>query len=119
MNPLNSRKVNVIKSNDKMQLETVMIENAIIKIGKLLALVFGEAGSEIVSQNMASTGNLNPMIPGKKKNAIFGFCDIRNFTDATEVLQEEVMVFVNTIAQEVHNQVDKYFGASNKNIGSI
>ncbi len=25
------------------------------------------------------------MIPGKKIMAIFGFCDIRNFTDATEV----------------------------------
>lgn len=30
--------------------------------------------------------------------AIFGFCDIRNFTDVTEVLQENVLVFVNTIA---------------------
>ena len=28
------------------------------------------------------------MLPGKKKCAIYGFCDIRNFTDATEVLQE-------------------------------
>jgi len=27
------------------------------------------------------------MIPGKKKCAVYGFCDIRNFTDATEVLQ--------------------------------
>lgn len=27
--------------------------------------------------------------------AIFGFCDIRNFTDATEILQADVMVFVN------------------------
>jgi hypothetical protein len=34
----------------------------------------------------------------KKVVAIFGFCDIRNFTDATEVLQEDVMQFVNTIA---------------------
>jgi len=28
---------------------------------------------------------------GKNKVAIFGFCDIRNFTDATEVLQNDVM----------------------------
>jgi len=26
------------------------------------------------------------MMPGKKIMSIFGFCDIRNFTDATEVL---------------------------------
>lgn len=29
---------------------------------------------------------------------IYGFCDIRNFTDATEVLEAGVMVFVNEIA---------------------
>ncbi len=37
--------------------------------------------------------------------AVFGFCDIRNFTDATEVLQEGVMEFVNSIAQIVHTEV--------------
>jgi hypothetical protein len=48
------------------------------------------------------------MLKGKKQASIFGFCDIRNFTDATEILQEEVMVFVNTIAEVVHNLVDKF-----------
>lgn len=57
------------------------------------------------------------MIPGKKVLAIFGFCDIRNFTDATEVLQEEIMVFVNTIGRIVHDTVDSFNGAANKNIG--
>ena len=45
------------------------------------------------------------MIPGKKIIGIFGFCDIRNFTDATEVLQEEVMLFVNEIAEIVHGNI--------------
>ena len=49
--------------------------------------------------------------------AIFGFCDIRNFTDATEVLQEQVMVFVNEIADIVHSTVDNLNGSANKNIG--
>jgi class 3 adenylate cyclase len=49
--------------------------------------------------------------------AIFGFCDIRNFTDLTEVLQEGVMSFVNTIAQIVHSEVHLHNGAANKNIG--
>jgi hypothetical protein len=35
---------------------------------------------------MAAGGEVNPMLPGKKTMAIFGFCDIRNFTDATEIL---------------------------------
>ncbi len=53
----------------------------------MLALGFGDAGSEIIGSNMAKSGDVDPMIPGKKKCAIYGFCDIRNFTDATEVLQ--------------------------------
>ena len=50
-------------------------------------------------------------------HAIFGFCDIRNFTDATEVLQTEVMMFVNQVAEVVHSVVDKFQGSANKNIG--
>lgn len=57
------------------------------------------------------------MLPGQKIISIFGFCDIRNFTDATEVLQEGVMLFVNEIAEIVHKIVDNFSGAANKNIG--
>ena len=57
------------------------------------------------------------MLPGTKAMFIFGFCDIRNFTDATEVLQEGVMLFVNEIGEIVHQIVDRYSGAANKNIG--
>lgn len=57
------------------------------------------------------------MIPGKKIRACFGFCDIRNFTDATECLQEDVMMFVNKIADVVHNKVVFHQGFPNKNIG--
>ena len=49
--------------------------------------------------------------------AIFGFCDIRNFTDITETLQEGVMSFVNTIAEIVHSEVHGHNGSANKNIG--
>jgi len=83
----------------------------------LLALGFGDAGSEIIALNMSQSGDVNPMIPGKKLLAIYGFCDIRNFTDATEVLQEEVMLFVNNIGEIVHRMVDRFLGGANKNIG--
>lgn len=49
--------------------------------------------------------------------AIFGFCDIRQFTDATEVLQEDVMEFVNSIAKIVHMETSLHGGFPNKNIG--
>lgn len=57
------------------------------------------------------------MVAGQKMIGIFGFCDIRNFTDATECLQEGVMLFVNEIGEIVHGIVDQYSGAANKNIG--
>lgn len=66
---------------------------------------------------MANGGEVNPMLPGQKIIGIFGFCDIRNFTDATEVLQEGVMLFVNEIGEIVHGVVDQFSGAANKNIG--
>ena len=43
------------------------------------------------------------MMAGQKVQAIFGFCDIRNFTDSTEVLQTNVMLFVNEIAEICHS----------------
>ncbi len=73
-----------------------------------MALGFGDAGSAIIGTNMASSGDVDPMLPGKRKWAIYGFCDIRNFTDATEVLQKDVMLFVNNIAEIVHSMVDRY-----------
>ena len=57
------------------------------------------------------------MIPGKKVMGIFGFCDIRNFTDATEILEAKVMVFVNEIAELCHKVVNRVGGNPNKNIG--
>jgi len=103
----------------KEPLETELLEKNISKIGSLLALGFGDAGSEIIAANLQnnSNGEINPMIPGKKVIAIYGFCDIRNFTDSTEVLQEDVMIFVNEIAEIVHEIANENCGSANKNVG--
>jgi len=97
--------------------ETRILELSINKICSLMVLGFGDAGAEVIGENMRNGGALNPMVPGKKKCAIFGFCDIRHFTDATEVLQEDVMEFVNAIARIVHTEVTQRKGSANKNIG--
>lgn len=57
------------------------------------------------------------MMSGNKCMAIFGFCDIHHFAEVNEVLDIEIMVFVNTIADVVHFAVDKFAGSTNKNIG--
>ncbi len=99
------------------QLETSLVEAALVKIGGLLQVGFGEAGAKIIAKNLAAGNAVNPMIPGSICKGIFGFCDIRNFTDATECLQDEVMVFVNVIADIVHMAVKRHGGSPNKNIG--
>jgi len=71
---------------NKEVFETVILEQTIVKIGALLALGFGEAGSKVIAENMAHGGDVDPMIPGTKIMAIFGFCDIRQFSEVTEVL---------------------------------
>ena len=77
-----------------------------------------EAGAKIIAENLAQEGELNPMVPGQKVDAIYGFCDIRNFTDATECLQEDVMLFVNSVAGILHHAVAENGGSPNKNIGA-
>lgn len=100
--------------------ETAFLEASLFTIGRLLGLCFGEAGARIIGNNIASSeiGNdFNPVIPGSKEMAIFGFCDIRGFADATEALEEDVMRFVNQIADTVHSECDLHQGSSNKNLG--
>jgi class 3 adenylate cyclase len=108
----------------KEPMETAMLEKTIIKLGGLLALGFGEAGAEVIGHNLKGGSNkssnnsfVNAMVPGHKVNAILGFCNIRHFMEATIVLKEQVMLFVNQVGEIVHGCVDDYHGSPNKNIG--
>lgn len=107
------------KRRTKEPMETVILEKTIIKLGGLLALGFGEAGAEIIGHNMSggTTAGVNAMVPGQKVDAIVGFCHIRHFAHATQVLKEKVMLFVNQVGEIVHGCVDDYHGAPNKNMG--
>eukprot|EP00913_Durusdinium_trenchii_P017886 g16806.t1 len=114
------------KSSELENLETAILERPVskgfdtpagemcfdfrtlIKLGGLLALGFGEAGAEIIVHNMQG---------GREVEAVFGFCSIRNFGDATDVLKEKVMVFVNQVSEIVHGICDTYHGSPNKIIG--
>ena len=103
--------------------ETDFVERAIKKFGKLLQIAFGEAGSEIIgkkkdgTQKKAKGGEINPMVAGRKIQAIFGFAILNHFNDCTDALQEDVMLYVNIVADIVHRTVKDNAGAPNKNIG--
>ena len=97
--------------------EVQVIKSAIIKISALLAIGFGEAGGEIIKTNITSGKDLNPRLHGKKKTCIFGFCDIRQFEEINLALEEKTIILINEIAEIVHSSVDRFGGATNKNIG--
>ncbi len=102
-------------------METTILLTTITKIGALMRVGFGEAGAAVIAKNLNESadnkGKLNLMGSGSMIHSIFGFCDVRQFTDTTECLQEEVMLFVNRIAHILHNIVVQCSGAANKNIG--
>jgi class 3 adenylate cyclase len=103
-------------------METSFLMSTILRIGSLMKVGFGSAGVEIIRSNLQKTGTggrnmLNLTSEGIIVSCIFLFCDIRQFTDATESLQEEVFVFTNKIAAVVHSICHSYGGAANKNVG--
>ena len=57
------------------------------------------------------------MVPGTKMTGYFAFCDCRKFQDVLETLEEDVMVFTNTISGIIHAKVSVHMGQPNKNIG--
>jgi class 3 adenylate cyclase len=100
-------------------METSFLMHTILRIGSLMKVGFGSAGVEIIRNNLEGKNKSMLTLSGKGStvSCIFLFCDIRQFTDATECLQEEVFVFTNKIAAVVHSICNSYGGSANKNIG--
>eukprot|EP00560_Eucampia_antarctica_P004827 CAMPEP_0197842634 /NCGR_PEP_ID=MMETSP1437-20131217/46845_1 /TAXON_ID=49252 ORGANISM="Eucampia antarctica, Strain CCMP1452" /NCGR_SAMPLE_ID=MMETSP1437 /ASSEMBLY_ACC=CAM_ASM_001096 /LENGTH=468 /DNA_ID=CAMNT_0043452535 /DNA_START=1347 /DNA_END=2750 /DNA_ORIENTATION=- len=101
-------------------METSFLMSTILRIGSLMKVGFGSAGVDIIRKNLEK-GQKKEItfknLQGSTVSCIFLFSDIRQFTDATECLQEEVFVFTNKIAEVVHSICNSYGGAANKNIG--
>ena len=101
-------------------METSFLMSTILRIGSLMKVGFGSAGVEIIRNNLQKGQAKNQVMlssEGSTVSCIFLFCDIRQFTDATECLQEEVFVFTNRIAAVVHSISHSYGGSAHKNIG--
>ncbi|KAL3916282.1 MAG: hypothetical protein SGILL_005246 [Bacillariaceae sp.] len=101
-------------------METSFLMSTILRIGSLMKVGFGSAGVEIIRNNLQKGQSADSLIlnsKGSTVSCIFLFCDIRQFTDATECLQEEVFVFTNRIAAVVHSICHSYGGSANKNVG--
>ena len=88
-----------------------VIEN-LHKIVFLLRACLGQPGLEFLKRRMAK-GTFDY----ESYNGPVLFCDVRNFTELSERLQEHVFVVLNQIAIVVHRNVEKYGGKVSKNVG--
>lgn len=99
-------------------MKTKMLELTIFKIGTLLQRGFGEKGAQIVSRTLTYDERFMELqIPGRKVNIIFSICQIRQFSETTECLQDEIIVFVNKIVKIVHECAKRWDGIPTNNNG--
>jgi len=100
-------------------METSFLMSTILRIGSLMKVGFGAAGVQIIRGSLRknSKSSVSLRQQASTVSCIFLFCDIRQFTDASECLQEEVFLFTNKIAAVVHSICHSYGGFANKNIG--
>lgn len=73
-----------------------------LSIGNLLALEFGEAGSEIIVNYINGGGHEY----AQTVQCIFCFCDISCFNTVMLTLQDNVLTFVNQIADIVQTVIE-------------
>lgn len=99
-------------------MKTRMLEQTIFKIGTLLQRGFGELGASIVSESLTHRDiGMDLTRPGTKVELIFSICHIKQFTDTTECLQDEITVFVNKIMIIIHQCAQTWQGRPTKNYG--
>ena len=61
---------------------------------------------------------MNPLLPGVRIFAVIGFCDIHHFEEINNDIKDDVLTFVNTVAEIVHSRVHYWGGQVNKNLGN-
>jgi len=97
--------------------EIHILQTTVMKISQLLALGFGRAGWNIIRNAVLKHNSSDTMSSGSKIRGIFLFTDIRGFTEVSECLGKNIIVFVNDVASVVHETTAEFSGATNKNIG--
>ena len=113
-----SHRTHGLSHTNKPLTETQLVSSTLLKLARLLQVGFGDAGAEIIAKNLhGDLSFLDPMIPGRKVYAIFGFCSLSHFELCTEVLEEEVMVFVNQVAEIIHGVCHRHGGQVNRSLG--
>jgi hypothetical protein len=100
------------------QMKTRMLELTIFKIGTLLQQGFGELGARIVAKQLIQSDiGMDLTLKGRNIDLVFSICRIKQFTDTTECMGDEIIVFVNKIVKIIHECTKKWEGKPTKNYG--
>ena len=65
--------------------ETDQLRISLSKIAQLLQVGFGEAGNNLVAENLKKGDSVDPMVPGKKLLGAYGFCIIDDYEEVLEL----------------------------------
>lgn len=106
-----------LKKIEVVKYETDLLYVSLAKIAGLLQVGFGEAGNNLVAENLKYGDTVDPMVPGKKLLGAYGFCIIDEYEEVLECLGEEILPFTNTAADIVHKAVVGNGGQPNRNLG--
>jgi len=101
----------------KVVYETDALKMSLSKIATMLQVGFGEAGNNLVAENLKKGDTVDPMVPGTKLLGAYGFCIIDWYEEVLECLGEEILPFTNTAASIVHDAVTENGGQPNRNLG--
>merc|ERR1719460_3571581 len=89
----------------KVRYETDALKMSLAKIAAMLQVGFGEAGNNLVAENLKRGDTVDPMVPGRKLLGAYGFCIIDEYEEVLECLGEEILPFTNTAARVLHDAV--------------
>merc|ERR1719240_1899098 len=102
---------------EKVRYETDALKLSLAKIATMLQVGFGEAGNDLVAENLKRGDTVDPMVPGRKLLGAYGFCIIDEYEEVLECLGEDILPFTNTAATIVHDAVTENYGQPNRNLG--
>jgi len=102
---------------EKVRYETDALKMSLAKIATMLQVGFGEAGNNLIAENLKKGDTVDPMVPGRKLLGAYGFCIIEEYEDVLEALNEDILPFTNTAASIVHDAVTQNGGQPNRNLG--
>jgi len=102
---------------EKVRYETDALKMSLAKIATMLQVGFGEAGNNLIAENLKKGDTVDPMVPGRKLLGAYGFCIIDEYEEVLECLAEDILPFTNTAATIVHDAVTENGGQPNRNLG--